>query len=377
MGEEVKMERLIVVLCVDGLDPGYLETCSAPTLGEVGRRGFAKTGQAVVPTVTNVNNVSLVTGRYPEEHGIASNYWLDRSTGREVYMESAEFLRADTMFQRASRKGLRSALVTAKDKLRVLLNRGTTLSFSAEVPLAWVAQQLGPPPPIYSLEVNGWVIRAATLVLAREGVDLAYVATTDYAMHAYHPEHPRSQEHITILDRAVAQMLEQHPDMELLITADHGMKSKTRMIDLEAVLERGGVRCQAVPVIKDRYVVHHSNLGGCAYVYLESAHDEGGALKVLGETPGVDQALVNHEAAQGYRLPRERIGDLVVLGGPEVVFGKPSEVTMPPTLRSHGSLHERQVPILGYGGDFASFDFAENRDVGRYVFRRLDLDAVE
>jgi len=281
------------------------------------------------------------------------------------------------MFQRASRKGLRSALVTAKDKLRVLLDRGTTLAFSAEEPLPWLARELGPPPPIYSLEVNGWVIGATSLVLGREGVDLAYVATTDYAMHAYHPEHPRSQEHVTILDRAVAQMLEEHPGIELLITADHGMSSKTHMIDLEAILERHGVRSQAVPVIKDRYVVHHSNLGGCAYVYLESAGDEGGVLEVLGETPGVDQALVNHEAAQCYHLPRERIGDVVVLGGPEVVFGKPSEVTMPPTLRSHGSLHERQVPILGCGGDFAGFDFIENRDVGRYVFRRLDLDAVE
>ena len=42
-------------------------------------------------------------------------------------------------------------------------------------------------------------------------------------------------------------------------------------------------------------------------------------------------------------------------------------------LRSHGSLYERDVPIIGYGSDFDGFEFRENRDIGRYVFQRLGL----
>ena len=44
---------------------------------------------------------------------------------------------------------------------------------------------------------------------------------------------------------------------------------------------------------------------------------------------------------------------------------------MPPDLRTHGSTHERQVPLLGYNGDFTEFSFEENRDVGRYVFEKV------
>lgn len=149
------------------------------------------------------------------------------------------------------------------------------------------------------------------------------------------------------------------------------------MVDLEAALAKYGVKAQAVPVIKDKYVVHHSNLGGCIYVYLESAHDTKEALKVLRDMQGVEEALTNDEAAHRYHLPRERIGDIVVQGGPEAVFGKPSEVAMPDRLRSHGSLHERDIPIIGYGADFEASEFMENRDVGRYVLRRLGLDAIE
>ena len=77
------------------------------------------------------------------------------------------------------------------------------------------------------------------------------------------------------------------------------------------------------------------------------------------------------EAASRLRLHYERIGDIVVTGAKDVVFGDPSEVSMPPGLRSHGSEHERSIPLVGYNGDFEGFVFEENRDLGRYVFERV------
>ena len=37
--------------------------------------GFCVEGHYVIPSVTNVNNVSIVTGSHPDAHGITSNYW--------------------------------------------------------------------------------------------------------------------------------------------------------------------------------------------------------------------------------------------------------------------------------------------------------------
>ena len=54
-----------------------------------------------------------------------------------------------------------------------------------------------------------------------------------------------------------------------------------------------------------------------------------------------------------------------------MVFGNPEEVTLPQTLRSHGSLYEDRVPIIGCGGNFDGFEFRENKDLGRYVFERV------
>ena len=364
------MAKTTVIVMVDGLDPEYLQHCPTPNLREIARQGFMVQGKAMMPTVTNVNNTSLVTASYPETHGIVSNYWWDRSGGAEVYMESGEFVCAETMFQRAAKQGARSLLVSSKDKLRRLLSDGPTLAFSSEQPVSWVVDQVGEPPPIYSLEVNGWIIDAAKCVLSAEDYDLVYLTTTDYAMHTYGPEDPESARHLSLLDTAIGELMATLPDSQILLTADHGMSAKSRMVHLPDVLARHGISAHAVPIIKDLYTVHHSNLGGCIYVYVDDS-DLAPALEVLRQTDGVDEALSKEEASQRFRLMSGRIGDIMVLGSPGVVFGNPQEVDLPPNLRSHGSLYEDDVPILGCGGDYQGFEFRENLDVGRYVFERV------
>ncbi|MCI0439473.1 MAG: alkaline phosphatase family protein [Chloroflexi bacterium] len=365
------MPKTTVVICIDGFDPEYLEACETPNLRALVKRGFLKIGRSMMPSVTNVNNVSLVTASYPEKHGISSNYRLVRETGEEIYMESGEYILAETMFQRAKQLGKTSVLVTSKDKLRTLLTNGATVTVSSEQPPDWVVEGVGEPPHIYSLEVNGWVIRAGNFIMSQQPADLVYLTTTDYAMHTYAPDEPQSQQHLTILDDAIGELVEAHPDVTLLLTADHGMSRKTRMIDLGETLAKYGVRSNPVPIIKDRYTVHHSNLGGCMFIYLDNAAQADEALKVLRDIPGVEEALPREEAAQKYRLYYERIGDIVVNGAPEVVFGSRQQVKLPPRLRSHASTHERAIPLLGYNGDFDGFTFEENRDLGRYVFERV------
>ena len=366
-----------IIILVDGFDPEYLAVCAAPALGAVAAGGFRVDGRGMTPSVTNVNNVSLVTGSYPERHGITSNYWLDRERGQELYMESGEFLCAETMFRRAAAAGMRSLLVTAKDKLLRLLSPpggAADVALSAEAPPGWAVAAAGEPPPIYSLEVNRWVLDAGRGAMARESFDLVYLTTTDYAMHTYGPQHPESARHVKLLDDGIGALMAQSPGARILVTADHGMSDKTRMLHLPGELARYGIAARAVPVIKDRYIVHHSNLGGSIYVHLDKPADVNAALDVLRHLAGVEEALPGEEAARRFRLMPERIGDILVLADAATVFGDPDEVAMPPGLRSHGSVHESVVPIIGGGPGLdrqAAARFRENLDVGRYIFEEV------
>lgn len=291
------MSRTTILMMVDGLDPEYLEVCPTPTLRDLATEGFMTEGTAMVPTVTNVNNASLLTAQYPSAHGITSNYWLDRERETESYMESGQFIEADTIFEKAAALGRRSLLVTAKEKLRNLLGHETFVNISAECPPQWLVDEIGPPPPIYSLEVNGWIVDAARCVLSRYSFDIAYIATTDYPMHTFAPEDPESAWHLELLDNAIGRLVD-CVDCEILITADHGMSAKERMLNLPDHLLRKGIVSRAVPIIKDRYTIHHSNLGGCIYIYLleRDRHTLAAALEILRGVDGVDQVVSRDEA---------------------------------------------------------------------------------
>src|SRR5690606_15098207 len=72
--------RPLVVVCVDGSEPLYHEAAIAagamPWLARVLRGGgTALLADCVVPSFTNPNNLSIVTGVPPAAHGISGNYF--------------------------------------------------------------------------------------------------------------------------------------------------------------------------------------------------------------------------------------------------------------------------------------------------------------
>lgn len=339
----------ILIILVDGLGLDYVGESDMPNLRRLAAEGVYTAGKAVLPSVTNVNNASVVTASFPVDHGIVSNFSYDPRSGLSMLVESAEFLERPTMFEMASQRGLRGALVTAKDKIKTLLDRGATTAFSAEVPDAAIVEKIGPPPGIYTAEVNHWVFRAAREVLRQADVDWLYVATTDYMMHTFAPGEDASLDHLHRLDALLGEIVNDHPGLRLGLTADHGMNAKTRAINIARLLAEHDIHCEAVPIIRDKHVLHHKNLGGACYVYLNDLSQLQAARHVLAEEPGVEETYGRSEAAGTFRLRAERIGDLFLLAARDTVFGSLPGTRMEVNLRSHGSRYEQAVPVLLFG----------------------------
>jgi len=366
------MGKPVVIICLDGCGPEYLDAADTPNLDALAQWGWRVDGHAVVPTVTNVNNVSVVTGVFPETHGITSNYYLDRELGEGVYMESADYLLAPTMFERLAQRGLSSALLAAKDKLRTLLARGVAVSASAEKTPAWLVRQIGPPPNIYTVEANLWLLDAVSAVLSvHPELDLIYVSTTDYVMHTYGPDHAESQRHLAEIDRRIGEVVERFDRASVAMTADHGMRAKTVGVDPAWILRNVGIDADVVPIIKDRHVIHHQNLGGAAYVYLRRPDSVEDARQCLREEPGIDAVLSRADAARTYHLHAGRIGDLMLLADAWTVFGDLPDSPVEVQVRSHGSLYEQAVPIIGCGPRPTGAQPVCNKDLADILFPHL------
>ena len=117
-----------VVVCVDGCEPDYIAQAVAagvvPWMARTLNTGTALVADCVVPSFTNPNNLSIVTGAPPSVHGICGNYLFDTASGTEVMMNDPKWLRAPTILAALSGAGKSIAVITAKDKLRKLLGHG-------------------------------------------------------------------------------------------------------------------------------------------------------------------------------------------------------------------------------------------------------------
>jgi phosphonoacetate hydrolase len=369
----------VLILMLDGFGADYLEASDMPNLRRMIAAGFHATVDACMPTVTNVNNASICTGTWPAEHGITANSYLDLVTREEHYMDRAELLLASTLFERAAKVGRRSALLTAKVKTIRMLARGADLTLAAEAPdPSWVAR-LGPPPGIYSAEINHWLLDAAITVLREDpDIGIVYCHTTDYPMHMAPPDGELSQWHLAELDRRLGVAADACPDLAVYVTADHGMNAKRRCYDLARTLaEAGRPILFAMSAERDPYVRHHRTFGGTAYVWLESPGDREGVDAALRNLHGVEDVLTRHEAAARFRLHPERIGDLVVLGDRDTVFGPLEQAVedLPAGFRTHGSGHELRVPLVVYGVPVPAEERARHTH-NVHLTRSLALDGI-
>ncbi len=369
-------QRPTVVVCIDGSEPGYIERAveagSTPWFAEVLKNGTNLIADCVVPSFTNPNNLSIVTGQPPAVHGICGNYFLDPESGSEVMMNDPKFLRVETLFPAFQRAGCRVAVVTAKDKLRGLLGKGLVLgggkacSFSseksdqaslAENGITDVNALVGRPvPDVYSAALSEFVLAAGVRLMERDRPEIMYLSTTDYIQHKHAPGSPVANDFYTMMDGHLARL--EALGCTIVLTADHGMNDKHDAAGRPDVLYLqdlfdgwlGAGKAHVILPITDPYVVHHGALGSFAVVYLpEGEKPEEWTGKIAG-LPGIELALTKSDAAARFELPADRLGDLVVVSTKNKVLGTSasrhdlSGLTEP--LRSHGGISEQKVPLI-------------------------------
>jgi phosphonoacetate hydrolase len=362
--------RPIVVVCLDGGADPYLDAAMArglmPSLQRLALGGFRGEARAVLPSFTNVNNASILTGAPPSVHGITGNFFLDPETGAEVMMNAASFMRSGTILAAAARAGRSVALVTAKEKLRHLLSAELSgIAFSAERAadariathgIADVERLVGmPAPPIYSADASLFVLRAGVALIAEGRADFLYLSTTDYVQHCYEPTSAEALAFCAAVDHEIGRLVETHALVGL--TADHGMNAKQTLdgapnvVYLETMLaDRYGPGVRVILPITDPYVAHHGALGSLAMVHLRNARESPSVAAFLMEMDEITEVYDRRTAARKLELPEDRIGDLVVLSRRDVVIGRTPDYhdlsALAGALRSHGGRYEEMVPFF-------------------------------
>ena len=230
-----------VIVCIDGCEQEYINQAVqagvAPFFASLLQKGTVLTGDCVMPSFTNPNNLSIVTGAPPSVHGICGNYFFDTEQNAEVLMNDARYLRAPTVLAGMAAQGLKVAVITAKDKLRALLGNGLSgICFSAEHAdkasievngIDHVLAKVGLPlPSVYSADLSEFVFAAGTMLMRTERPDLMYLSTTDYVQHKHAPGTAEANAFYAMMDRYLGEL--DAMGAVIGITADHAAPTTSR-----------------------------------------------------------------------------------------------------------------------------------------------------
>ncbi len=329
--------------------------------------GTALQADCVIPSFTNPNNLSIVTGATPAVHGICGNYLFDVDSGTEVMMNDPRWLRAPTLLAALADAGKVVAVVTAKDKLRKLLGhqmRG--ICFSAEKADQVSEKENGisdvlglvalPVPDVYSAALSEFVFAAGVALMKSKRPDVMYLSTTDYVQHKHAPGTAEADAFYSMMDSYLMEL--ETLGCVIALTADHGMNAKTWLdatpdvIYLQDILDSwlGAGVARVILPITDPYVVHHGALGSFATVYLPGGVDLVSLADRLRLLRGMEGVYARADAAARFELPPDRIGDLVVVSERSTVIGtsvsRHDLTALDVPLRSHGGVSEQRVPLI-------------------------------
>lgn len=365
-----------VIICVDGFDPEYLTQGISdgiiPNLARFVQQGFHATAKSCMPSFTNPNNVSIITGQPPAVHGIAGNFFLDRETGKEKMIQDDSLLRGSTILEQMSLRGVKVAAITAKDKLRRILAHGLQTSkgdicFSSERVASctltengiegvedWIGRKA---PSQYSGDLSLYVLDAGVKLLEEKRADLFYLTLSDYIQHKHAPGSLEANDFFIALDQRIGQLAAL--GAVVAVTGDHGMSSKSgedgepNILFLEdALAERWGLKsARVICPITDPFVKHHGALGSFVRVYAKEPKHITDMIDFTKHLPQVEQVLDGKAASEIYEMPLDREGDFVVISKKNAVIGSRkdehdlSSIGDYP-LRSHGGLSEQQIPLL-------------------------------
>lgn len=388
-------QKPVVVICLDGFDPDYLEQGIAdgvlPTIGALRSSGYVGTALATVPTTTNTNNTSIVTGVPPAIHGINGNYYLDAETGEEIMVTDARRLRCGTILGAMSRAGVRTAVVTAKDKLlKVLAFEMDGIAFSSEHPNVADLTALGfksgeemvgrGKPDQYSADLSLFALDAGIRLMETAKPELMYLSTSDYVQHKYQPGDAESNAFHAAVDRRIARLIQLGATVAL--TADHGMADKSdaegrpNVVYLEDALNEtfGAGVARVICPIADPFVRHHGALGGFVRVHVLKNCDIAAMMTYARSLPGVELVLDRATVCERYQLPPDREGDFAVFSDRGTAVGARREdhdlsALGDHRLRSHGGLGEQRVPFV-LSRPLAR-DYRERAETG--VLRNYDI----
>ena len=246
---ELGQSENVVILVLDALSSQYLTQMGEKSnLAKIAKDGACiLDARCVYPSHTLTNHTTIMTGVSAGVHSIIGNVRIGEDGITTIKNRDPEMIQVDTIFELAKAEGLKTAVVSGKNKLVTLFAAGCDVGTSNVRPTDYLTA--GPDLETaetnedyykMNLELADWVFESLYTVLEKESPNLTLVnvQSPDYIGHRFGPESKEMKTCLKRVDKALGKLynkMEKSGMLEnttLIILADHGMTESNKAINL-------------------------------------------------------------------------------------------------------------------------------------------------
>jgi predicted AlkP superfamily pyrophosphatase or phosphodiesterase len=230
----------LILISLDGYRADYLDRGYSPVLAALASEGVhAKGMRPVFPSVTYPNHYTVVTGLYPDQHGVVNNTMHDPVLGnfspgnRAANTDGRWWDQAEPIWVTAQKDGLRTASC---------FYPGTQAEIHGVRPSYWQLFDSSVQPDARVDQVLAWLDLPPD---QRPSFVSLYFEQADVVGHDYGPDSMQVNAALVTVDAALGRLVEglrrrgMFDDTNLIVVSDHGMSgtSAERVVVLDKIVK--------------------------------------------------------------------------------------------------------------------------------------------
>ena len=341
-----------ILLDVVGLEVKHLDSGLLPNIAKISENGEVAKLEPTFPAVTSTVQASILSGRYPREHGIISNGLYDRSTYNVSFWEqSSSLVQAQRVWDAIKQKNSKKTAVLfwqntmyANSDIvvtpRPIHLDDKVVMWCYSKPVGYyeklkekfgefnLASYWG---PFASPKSSEWIANAAEYTLESERPDFlfVYIPHADYSAQRFGKEAVQVRDDLKKADEIVGRFVQKVTDLgirdetQFIIISEYAFNDVNAAVPLNRVLRDAGLL--SIRTIQEKEYLDFEYSKAFAMVDHQVAHvyvKEGfqtEARKVLDATPGVDRILEEKDKQQ-LAIDHKRSGELIALSSKDMWF---------------------------------------------------------
>lgn len=295
-----RMTKYLYIISFDGLstlDFNYIT--SLPNFKEfIGHASYCKNVYSIYPTLTYPAHATIVTGKYPKNHGVINNTLLQSRRISPDWYWQRKYIKGETLYDKAIDRGMKVAAllwpVTAKSRIQYnmpeifanrpwhnqimisLLNGSPLYQIDLNRRFSHLRQGLNQP------NLDNFTHQSLMYTIKHKKPDLTFVHYTDLdtMRHRYGFSSPEAQEALNRHDKRLGEIIKtlkessMYKDSSIILLGDHSSLDEDKIINLNVLLKENGlIHMDSKSKIFD-YDAILKSCDGSAYIYVKNNNKE-------------------------------------------------------------------------------------------------------